>query len=1281
MWRKSAVAVKHFSVWVLLVSLISAAAFSMGGRLIIANLTHFKAEIEQELAQYGITGVSLDSIQGSWRGLHPLLKIKGASLSIPGRSQALSISELDLSVKLFPSLISADLKLASFHTRIEKLVLVHDAEGKWWLNDIPLSAQTADSSNTLDIHALFSRLPDAVSVDIGQLLLRDQLSDVDYMIQASSLNSQRHDEKLALSLQLGLPDSLGQRFKLLLTGNAERQQVYVEARELNLVRWLQLAGFRDLPIRQALFSLNSWMELERYQLTRALNEASLNRVYLNQPAANSSPARIIKASIIQSIEHREKHWRFDSLLKNVNLDGQRMDGFRSQIYVQPHQSPLMWIDRVKVEDLLELFAPMIESETLKQRLVSLQPRATIHDLVAQLDEEDLARSLLSLKFSGLKSKPHESFPGVNNLDGQLLYENRNAHLRLDSSALSVDFGNLLRDPLQADKFAASLQLSSNEKGLILQADTLKFHNADIQFQGRAWLEATDKERPFLSLRADYHNGNVASTSAYLPVSIMPGKTVQWLDESIQGGEITTGDLLFHGRLRKLSELQNNSAGVFHARFDLDNPQVRFLSDWPAAKQGKGQASFHNLAMDLRFSNVQFSASQAQQVEVSIPNLLRSELFIDVKTKTRADNLIDTLSSMPVLNFFDDIKEQTQHSEGVVDANVKMRFPLSSKINRKRSIQVEAELQDVGLSIPSWMVDFKRSNGRVVIDNGKVSAHDISTIYQGDKALLDVSSDSRNDRTNFHLSGLLNSQNLAVLLPDYLQQPISGKSRWDVEAAIANKYSPQKPLLDIKASSNLQGSLFDFPEPFQVQANESQRLQFNGQLFTNDRFEFNSTLNDQVRFNGRVDLNEQGSKRIHSLNVAVGREQQLQEKPGIYLSGRLEQLDLNEWNQYMDRYFKDDELDSSSLLDNVQSVDLGVRQLSWANQQLRDTHLNLKHGEDKISGSVVSSHMKGQLHIPFKIGPDQPVRADLDYLKLYKSRQKNKIKPDIEDMPNLFISSKLVAFEDLEFKDLTLKTKTTHDKFMINQLDFARDEVKLKSSGHWQFNAATREHVSVFNIAIKGRNFGKAVSGLGLGETIQNGEIDFNGQIGWGGSLYDLHWSTLIGEVNLDLREGYLKNIEPGAGRFVGLLSLNALPKRLFLDFGDVVKEGMQFKRIKGRFTIKGEVMYTDNASMDSSSAKVKIKGSTNLREQTYDQSMIIIPKVGDTLPVIGTLAAGSSVGWGLLLLQKLFKKPIDKSVEIKYRISGSWEDPKIELVEKPQSKAKPKQELIFNNEN
>ena len=74
--------------------------------------------------------------------------------------------------------------------------------------------------------------------------------------------------------------------------------------------------------------------------------------------------------------------------------------------------------------------------------------------------------------------------------------------------------------------------------------------------------------------------------------------------------------------------------------------------------------------------------------------------------------------------------------------------------------------------------------------------------------------------------------------------------------------------------------------------------------------------------------------------------------------------------------------------------------------------------------------------------------------------------------------------------------------------------------------------------------------------------------------------------------------------------------------------------------------------------------------------MIITPKISDTLPILGTLAAGNTVGWGLLLLQKIFKKPIEKSIGIEYKVTGSWEKPQVKLVKKP--KIKQESESIYD---
>ena len=160
----------------------------------------------------------------------------------------------------------------------------------------------------------------------------------------------------------------------------------------------------------------------------------------------------------------------------------------------------------------------------------------------------------------------------------------------------------------------------------------------------------------------------------------------------------------------------------------------------------------------------------------------------------------------------------------------------------------------------------------------------------------------------------------------------------------------------------------------------------------------------------------------------------------------------------------------------------------------------------------------------------------------------------------------------------------------------------------------------------------------------------------------MNWKNLEGDAKLRLTQGVLNNVEPGSGRYVGMLSLGALPRRLSLDFSDLLIKGMNFDEITGKYTIRNGILYTPDTRMDGPAAKIKISGKTSIEARDYDQTILVTPKIRQTLPVLGTVAAGSTVGWGLLLLQNLFKKVIDKAVEVEYKVSGSWDDPKIELI-------------------
>ncbi len=1292
MFVKTGTFITHVSLRLIIVIVFVAALLSLAGRVLIAQVDHFKSEIVSEFATYGITGVSLESVEGSWRGFHPLLKIHGASLSIPGRSQALSINQLELSVKLFSTLLHGELKLLSLYSKIEKLIVVRDSSANWWLNDIPLKGQQNIEDN-LDVYAFFSRLPDFVSIDIRILQILDKYNDTEYLIQRAGLHSSNNGDALSLTLNGQLPAALGDQLNVKLTGDEKSQRLYLDVDNLGLASLAQLFDIKVPGVDNARVSLKSWINMDHYQPRQIINDAEFSEVVISNNGGDQADLQMagdevhqeIRFKLLQKAVYLQGDWQIDSEFDHIFKGQSKLPGFNSRLIIdQAYTRPKVWVDNIDVQALQALLSDIIRNEQSFSLINRLALHAKIKNFVAEFDVNDINQSILSFDFEHLRSQRDGQIPALNGLAGKVKVSNGKGEIQLSSSRLSVDFGELFRLPIKLTAFNANIRFSQIADQLLLESDEFVMRNDDIKLKGRAWLELPHEGVPFMGLRAHYQDGKGSSTSRYLPVTLIPEQTLAWLDSSIKDAHVTGGELLFHGRLQNLSVLQQHQAGEFHALFNAENPKIDIYDGWPSVSGGKGVVSFHNTSMDIKMSQARFATTEVDQAEVSIPDLMNAELFIHAKSDASADDLLDTLSALPVLNFFDEIKAKKHRVSGLIGSDVNIYIPLANSLQKPISVKANARLQNVKLSIPDWVVELDRLNGELKIDNENLTARKIKGRYRRDPVVLDIDSDRIRHAIKIKMLGDLDTSGLMSTLPDYLRKPVKGKSSWSVAVSIPNDDAYDKKGVKIKASSYLKGTQLNFPEPFSRDASSVKYVQADIAI-KNRELEYALKMGGVISSTGRLQPDKQGDYQLQSMAVMFGGGDKPEiPQQGLELKGDINTLNIDSWTDYYESYLASAQAGPISLLEQINTVDLRIQDCELGNQKINDTHIQMMNDHSALTGDVTSSLFKGRIAIPFKDTASNPISAELDYIRWQKvdgdvkKDTDKKFNPDISDMPNLDISSKIASFGSMTFNDFKLKTSKQADMFVIDQLDFARDQLQLKSSGHWQFNAESKEHVSVFNIDIRGEDFGATINNLGLGETIRDGRVKFNGQIGWGDSLFKLNWETLIGEVELSLEDGYLRNVEPGAGRFVGLLSLNALPKRLFLDFGDVINQGMQFNDIKGRFKIQGEIMDTEDASMDSDSATVNIYGSTNLREKTYDQKMVIVPKIGETLPVIGSLAISNTVGWGLLLIQKIFKKPIEKSVEIEYKVSGTWEKPDIVLIEKP--KATPESDNPFQLE-
>jgi uncharacterized protein YhdP len=189
--------------------------------------------------------------------------------------------------------------------------------------------------------------------------------------------------------------------------------------------------------------------------------------------------------------------------------------------------------------------------------------------------------------------------------------------------------------------------------------------------------------------------------------------------------------------------------------------------------------------------------------------------------------------------------------------------------------------------------------------------------------------------------------------------------------------------------------------------------------------------------------------------------------------------------------------------------------------------------------------------------------------------------------------------------------------------------------------------------------------------VAGGDGDAHLDATWPGSPAGFRLADLQGRLTLAAKDGRLVEVEPGAGRVLGLLSVAELPRRLMLDFRDFFSKGFAFNRIGGSVEFGNGQARSDDMNIDGPAAEIRIRGSADLRAQTFDQHIEVLPRSGNLLTVAGALAGGpvgAAVG---ALTNAVLRKPLGEMGAKSYRVTGPWKDPKVEVSGREQAPAQP----------
>jgi uncharacterized protein (TIGR02099 family) len=231
---------------------------------------------------------------------------------------------------------------------------------------------------------------------------------------------------------------------------------------------------------------------------------------------------------------------------------------------------------------------------------------------------------------------------------------------------------------------------------------------------------------------------------------------------------------------------------------------------------------------------------------------------------------------------------------------------------------------------------------------------------------------------------------------------------------------------------------------------------------------------------------------------------------------------------------------------------------------------------------------------------------------------------------------------------------------LTRLALTVPEARFTGTGEWSGAPA---HRMTLDFKLELADSGALLERLGLGRVLKGGKGELTGQVGWMGSPLELDYPSLGGRLEIALDQGQFLKASAGAGRLLSVLSLQAIPRRLTLDFRDVFQEGFAFDNVTGDVRIDRGVAATNNLRMRGVSAAVFMEGSTDLRAETQDLRVVVVPEINAAAASLAYATINPVIGLGTFLAQLFLRNPLAKAGTREFHVAGSWADPKVEPVE------------------
>jgi uncharacterized protein (TIGR02099 family) len=1265
--KRSLFILKHGSLWtyrlatyaVLAAGIVFVALVIALRYVVLPNINDYRETIAQAISRAAGQRVSIGAITGSWQGYRPELNFRDVRVFDARNQQALSLGRVE-AVLSWMSLLDAEVRFYAIEAVEPELEVRRDAAGVLWVAGITVERSQGGDGGFAD-WLLTQR---QVVVRNAQIVWRDEARAApDLALARVNFRLDNDGESHRFGLNASPPVEVASQIEARgeLQGRsahdlqAWRGRLYLEFGYADLAQaqtWIAV----PLDVARGLGSLSVWMDLEGPRVAVATADVRLSNVQarlapdLPELALANLRGRLAWNSRGERTQITAQALGFTTAegltLAPMQLSFTRIaagDGGRSELRLEK-------LDLAPVVELAE-YLPLDAS--LRGRLARSSLSGMVDEaLISWEGEWNAGRPYRArARFSGLTLRPDGIFPGFRGISGQFDANEAGGAVSLSARDAHVELPRVFSEGITVDFLAAEADWKFQQGHTLVTLKSVAFTNEHLAGNVYGWYR-TDPEggRGSADLAGSVVRIDARQVWRYIPV--FAPVTQAWLKRALLGGESRDVHFRLQGPLKDFP-FENQKTGLFEVKTRVTGVTLDYADGWPPLTNAVAEVVFRGRRVEARPKAGSILGLQLTNVVASIPELgKRNEhLMVEGAAEGPTAEFLRFVESSPVLRYIDRFTEDMKASG---DARLDLELDLPLRRMADSAISGVLALRDNQVTVDPRLPPLEGFGAHIAFTRKSVSVKDGRARLAGNPISFEASN-QKDGGLVLNVAGTLDAGRLRSVSSLPALQFLEGQTEWRGSIGLRDK------MASLRFDSSLVGIVSTLPAPFAKAAGTSLPLR----LDLRERAARQHLLAIELGkvASARLLLDSADPDGIRRGMVRLGAAASLPAADGLWVNGSLDVVDVDSWRPVFAGGLGGTPID-------LAGADLQIGILDSNRRRFHDLKVNATRQDTTWQVVLSGREIAGQLS--WASAGEGRLSARLARFALPPlTTTREAGAPDRFSsgrLPSVDLVADSFNYEGKDLGRLTVLADPDPSGWRLQRLEIVNPESKLNINGRWAVGEVSRTDVAV---RLEVNDIGKFFSRVGWHEGVKGGSALLEGPVAWAGGPYRVDIPSLSGRLKLEAKNGRFRKIEPGVAKLLGILSLQALPRRASLDFQDVFSKGFTFDRIGANLSIANGVAHTEDFMMEGSAARVGMRGQVDLAAETQNLIVRVTPLLSESIAVAGAIV-NPAVGVAAYLAQKALKDPFSQIASFEYSVTGTWADPVVARINKPAETASPR---------